>query len=232
MYQRKRNSARNSTMNSWGTQTQSHPMTKSSTFRISMLALTRRYGYTQPLPWGYRALFLKEDWKYAVDGIPKGRSFPFRVTRYIEMLRSGVPTLRNIGMAVHLPLIPGLIPVDADRSAGWRVLKTASKRHLTLSPTVLGMFKWSPCSQFPDSSPVRVHDSACVGKNLATMELLLIISTVIRRYEFRLITPDQKVCPPPSETRPNTHQIPFQLETREGFLRKPLSCHVGMRRRS
>ena len=98
-------------MNSSAAQNQSRPMIKSSTFCISMLALTRRYGYTQLRPWGCRALFLKEDWKYAVDGTPKGRSFPSRVTRYIEMLKYGVPTLRNIGMAVRLPLIHGLIHV-------------------------------------------------------------------------------------------------------------------------
>jgi len=43
------------------------------------------------------------------------------------------------------------------------------------------------------------------------MELALIVSTVFRRYEFE----------------------PYQttLETREGFLRKPLGFDVGMRRR-
>jgi len=43
------------------------------------------------------------------------------------------------------------------------------------------------------------------------MELSLIVSTVFRRYEFE---PYQKT-----------------LETREGFLRKPLGFDVGMRRR-
>jgi len=62
-------------------------------------------------------------------------------------------------------------------------------------------------------NPFSYGPRACVGKNLANMELFLIISTVIRRYEFRLLTHDQK------------------LETREGFLRKPLHCHVGMRGR-
>ena len=55
------------------------------------------------------------------------------------------------------------------------------------------MFKWSPCRWVQNSSPFRLYDSACLGKNLGTMELLLIVSTVIRRYEFRLTTPDQKV---------------------------------------
>jgi len=43
------------------------------------------------------------------------------------------------------------------------------------------------------------------------MELALIVSTVFRRYEFELY---QKT-----------------METREGFLRKPLGLMVGMRRR-
>ncbi|EJU01598.1 cytochrome P450 monooxygenase pc-bph [Dacryopinax primogenitus] len=55
---------------------------------------------------------------------------------------------------------------------------------------------------------------ACVGKNLASMELLLIVATIFHRYEFALLSQDQP------------------LETREGFLRKPVSCYVGMKRRS
>lgn len=43
------------------------------------------------------------------------------------------------------------------------------------------------------------------------MELALIVSTVFRRYDFEL------------------HQD--HLETREGFLRKPLGLKVGMRKR-
>jgi hypothetical protein len=46
---------------------------------------------------------------------------------------------------------------------------------------------------------------------LLQMELSLIVATVFRRYEFE---PYQTV-----------------LETREGFLRKPLGFDVGMRRR-
>ncbi|KAF2705103.1 cytochrome P450 3A3 [Pleomassaria siparia CBS 279.74] len=52
---------------------------------------------------------------------------------------------------------------------------------------------------------------ACVGRNVAEMELALIVSTVFRRYEFVL------------------KQV--GMETREGFLRKPLGLDVGLRRR-
>ncbi|KAF2498278.1 cytochrome P450 [Lophium mytilinum] len=59
--------------------------------------------------------------------------------------------------------------------------------------------------------PFSYGPRACVGRNVAEMELALIVSTVFRRYEFELRQGD--------------------LETREGFLRKPLGLQVGMRRR-
>jgi benzoate 4-monooxygenase len=51
-----------------------------------------------------------------------------------------------------------------------------------------------------------------VGRNVAEMELALIIGTTFRRYEFQLYQD--------------------RLETREGFLRKPLECLVGIKKRS
>ncbi|KAF2096938.1 putative P450 monooxygenase [Rhizodiscina lignyota] len=53
---------------------------------------------------------------------------------------------------------------------------------------------------------------ACVGRNVAEMELALIVSITFRRYEFELYQD--------------------QMETREGFLRKPLGLMVGIRKRS
>jgi benzoate 4-monooxygenase len=59
--------------------------------------------------------------------------------------------------------------------------------------------------------PFSYGPRACVGRNVAEMEMALIVSTVFKNYEFEL------------------HQD--VLETREGFLRKPLELQVGVRRR-
>ncbi|KAL8900246.1 MAG: hypothetical protein Q9207_005786 [Kuettlingeria erythrocarpa] len=54
---------------------------------------------------------------------------------------------------------------------------------------------------------------ACVGRNVAEMELALIVGTVVKGFEFEL-------------------REEGELKTREGFLRKPVGCRVGVRRRS
>lgn len=59
--------------------------------------------------------------------------------------------------------------------------------------------------------PFSSGPRSCVGRNVAEMELFLIVSTTFRRYDFDLY---QDV-----------------LETREGFLRKPLECMVGIKKR-
>ena len=59
--------------------------------------------------------------------------------------------------------------------------------------------------------PFSYGPRACVGRNVAEMELALIVSTVVRRYRFELY---EKT-----------------LETREGFLRKPVKCQVGLKKR-
>jgi len=63
-------------------------------------------------------------------------------------------------------------------------------------------------------NPFSYGPRACVGRNLASMELQIIISSIFRRYDIVLQDPAK----------------PF--DTREGFLRKPLECKVGIKRRN
>ncbi|PCH44767.1 cytochrome P450 monooxygenase [Wolfiporia cocos MD-104 SS10] len=63
-------------------------------------------------------------------------------------------------------------------------------------------------------NPFSFGPRSCVGRNLASMELLIIIGSILRRYHFVLEDADKK------------------FDTREGFLRKPVECKVGMKRRS
>jgi len=62
-------------------------------------------------------------------------------------------------------------------------------------------------------NPFSVGPRACVGRNLAFLELQIIVASIMRRYDIVLENPD------------------LPLQTREGFLRKPLGCKVGIKRR-
>ncbi|KAI1007431.1 Benzoate 4-monooxygenase [Podosphaera aphanis] len=52
----------------------------------------------------------------------------------------------------------------------------------------------------------------CIGRNVAMMELTIIIAAIVRRWDFKLHTQ--------------------HLESREGFLRKPIECFVGIKKRT
>ncbi|KAH9939842.1 cytochrome P450 [Amylocystis lapponica] len=77
--------------------------------------------------------------------------------------------------------------------------------------------RWEECDKNAVQrafNPFSFGPRSCVGRNLASMELLVIVASILRRYSFVLAEEGQK------------------LETSEGFLRKPRSCRVGIRRRS
>jgi benzoate 4-monooxygenase len=74
--------------------------------------------------------------------------------------------------------------------------------------------RWETLSERPKMAfnPFSYGLRACVGQNVAVMELQIIIGTLFRWFEFELY---QEV-----------------LESHEGFSKKPVECFAGIRRRS
>lgn len=76
--------------------------------------------------------------------------------------------------------------------------------------------RWDPARLTSEQKaafiPFSTGPRACVGRNVAEMELQCITATVFKNFDFEL-------------------QQGGPLETREGFLRKPLQLHVGLKRR-
>lgn len=60
--------------------------------------------------------------------------------------------------------------------------------------------------------PFSTGPRACVGRNVAEMELRLIVATMVRNFDVRLEQEEE-------------------MATREGFLRKPVGLRVGTRQR-
>lgn len=62
--------------------------------------------------------------------------------------------------------------------------------------------------------PFSVGPRACVGRNVALMELSILIASIFRRYDIELAEPNAP------------------LDTFEGFLRKPTGLTIGLKRRT
>ncbi|KAG7445087.1 cytochrome P450 monooxygenase pc-bph [Guyanagaster necrorhizus] len=76
--------------------------------------------------------------------------------------------------------------------------------------------RWFECDSALVSkafSPFSVGPRACVGRNLANLELQIIIASIFKSFNVTLEIPDQV------------------LQIHEGILRKPIGCRVGLKRR-
>ncbi|KAG9009675.1 hypothetical protein FRB94_011680 [Tulasnella sp. JGI-2019a] len=74
-------------------------------------------------------------------------------------------------------------------------------------------FEIDPADSQKAFNPFSLGPRGCVGRNLAMMELSVIVAAFIRRYDIVLECPAQP------------------LQMKEGILRKPLGCMVGLKQR-
>ena len=99
----------------------------------------------------------------------------YLVTRSIVILRSGGQTLRSI--------------VQRDGSS------VVMLQFRKLSIRFLSVLGWLLSSlDVCLGSFYFLLFRACVGRNLASMELLIIVASIMRRYDIILESPDQEVC--------------------------------------
>ncbi|KAL5522616.1 hypothetical protein ACEPAG_8633 [Sanghuangporus baumii] len=75
-------------------------------------------------------------------------------------------------------------------------------------------FELDPVKLQKSFHPFSFGPRACVGRNLAVLELLIIISSIFRRYDVVVEQPN----------------VP--LDMKEGFIRKPNVCRIGMKLRA
>ncbi|KAK0489270.1 cytochrome P450 monooxygenase [Armillaria novae-zelandiae] len=76
--------------------------------------------------------------------------------------------------------------------------------------------RWFECDSAAVSkafAPFSVGPRACIGRNLANLELQIIIASIFKRFYIVLGNPDE------------------ELKVHEGVLRKPVVCHIGLQRR-
>lgn len=125
----------------------------------------------------------------------------------------------SLGLPREVPPGPGVTILDHHFPAGSVVsvpAYTIHHSHEIWGPDAddFNPDRWFDISERQKNAfiPFSYGPRSCVGRNVAEMEMALIVATVFRRYEFECY---QDV-----------------LETKEGFLRKPVECLVGVRKRA
>ncbi|KAK0202468.1 cytochrome P450 monooxygenase [Desarmillaria ectypa] len=136
----------------------------------------------------------------------------------------------NEGLRLHCTLAMGLprvapeggLTISGNHFPGGTIISVPSYT-IHRDPVVFGEDveefrpeRWFECDSAEVSkafSPFSVGPRACIGRNLANLEMPIIVASILKRFHFVLENPDEK------------------LEVHEGFLRKPITCRVGMQRR-
>ncbi|CAG8953738.1 hypothetical protein HYFRA_00006628 [Hymenoscyphus fraxineus] len=159
------------------------------------------------------------------DAIPEGIDVPtFEMVKDLKYLTNVIQETMRIHSTSSLGL-PRIVPPGAGvdilghHFAPYTVLSVPaytihhSKEIWGANASEFVPDRWDALTERQKNAfiPFSYGPRSCVGRNVAEMELALIVSTAFRRYQFDLY---QDV-----------------LETREGFLRKPLECMVGVKRR-
>ncbi|KAH8593712.1 cytochrome P450 [Bisporella sp. PMI_857] len=167
---------------------------------------------------------LKKLQKELDEAIPEGIDIPsYEMVKELPYLRNVInETLRihstsSLGLPRVVP--PGGVDIFGRHFPAYSVLSvpayTIHHSEDIWGPNASDFVpeRWDNLTERQKNSfiPFSYGPRSCVGRNVAEMELALIVATTFRRYEFDLY---QKA-----------------LETREGFLRKPLECMVGIKKR-
>lgn len=154
----------------------------------------------------------------AVPTFAQVRDLPYLDAVIKETMR--IHSTSSLGLPRVVPPGPGITLPNSDVHFPQGVVLSVPAYTIHHSTAVWGpdaeLFRperWEKVTEQQKAAfiPFSYGPRACVGRNVAEMELALIVGTVFRRYEFELRQ--------------------GELETREGFLRKPLALEVGMRKR-
>jgi benzoate 4-monooxygenase len=154
-----------------------------------------------------------------IDAVPtfaSVRDLPYLDAVIKETMR--IPSTSSLGLPRMIPPGPGVTLLGHHFAPGTVLSVPAYTIHH--SAEIWGANadefvpeRWASVTEAQKAAfiPFSYGPRACVGRNVAEMELALIVGTVFRRYEFELRQ--------------------GEMETREGFLRKPLGLEIGMRKR-